>query len=221
MKSILLSLITLFSLNAMANTDETVVIESRKTIVEKDSSEHMRMNKKITVQWQLFGSGANGTSQSAIIAGYHLDRNSIIQLEAGGGGNSFRTFFSSSEYSYNSYSVGAHFKKFLGNSFYVKTGVDYRSVDYVFNYGYSSVKTGFEGNSLAASLVIGNQWQWDNFTLGCDWIGLSLPFAHTVTSETLSADADSYHRANLDEDEEHYLKNGYAQALRFYVGYSF
>lgn len=106
MKSILLSLITLFSVNAIASTDETVIIESRKTIVEKDSSEHMRMNKKITVQWQLFGSGANGTSQSAIIAGYHLDRNSIIQLEAGGGGNSFRnTFFTDNQYSYDSYAV--------------------------------------------------------------------------------------------------------------------
>lgn len=221
MKSILLPLITLLSLNAIASTEE-VIIESRKTIVEKDSSEHMRMNKKLTVQWQLFGSGANGTSQSAIIAGYHLDRNSIIQLEAGGGGTSFRnTFFNSSEYSYDSYSVGAHFKKFLGNSFYVKSGIDYRTVKYRFDYGYSSVKTGFEGNSTAASIVIGNQWQWNNFTLGCDWIGLSLPFAHNITSETLSDNADSYHRTSLDEDEEHYLKNGYAQALRFYVGYSF
>ncbi len=78
----------------------------------------------------------------------------------------------------------------------------------------------FTEESLGAGLVIGKQWQWNNFTLGCDWIGLSLPFASTVKSETV-AGSESFYRDKLDSVQQKYLRSGFAQALRFYVGYTF
>ncbi|MNT16573.1 hypothetical protein D3C72_1516840 [compost metagenome] len=119
--------------------------------------------------------------------------------------------------------VGAYVKKFVSNSFYAKGGAEYTKVkydnDYLWNFSGNSDAYGFEANVLSAGLVIGNQWQWENFTLGCDWIGLTLPVSHEVTSEY----SDSYALAKKynKEDQETLLENASATVLRFYVGASF
>ncbi|MDG0817129.1 hypothetical protein [Bdellovibrio svalbardensis] len=200
--------------------DSVTVVEKPVEMVYKNSSEHNRMDKKWTAQWQLFGAGPNGTSESAIIGGYHLDRNSVVQLEVGSGGISGNSIFIDDKYELSGSTVGLHYKKFFGNSFYAKIGLDYRSVTYKYKYPFTGNQEGFTGESLGAGLVIGNQWQWENFTLGCDWIGLSLPFASTVKSETLTS-SDSFYRDELNSAQQRYLRNGFAQALRFYVGYTF
>lgn len=200
--------------------DSVTVIEKPVEMVYKNSSEHNRMNKKWTAQWQLFGVGPNGTAEGAIIAGYHLDRNSVVQIEVGSGGTSGNSIFIDDQYEFSGSTVGLHYKKFFGNSFYAKMGVDYRSVTYKYKYAFGGGEESFSGDSLAAGLVIGNQWQWQNFTLGCDWIGLSVPFASTVKSETVAGN-DSYYRDELDKAQQKYLRNGFAQGLRFYMGYTF
>lgn len=219
LKHIITGLVLLLNFAAQAE-EAPVLIKKASTEVVENSSEHNRMGKKWTAQWQLFGAGANGTSQSALIGGYYLDRNSLVQLEAGGGGMTSSGIFMNSRFELSGTSYGIHYKRFLANSFYFKTGVDYRSVSYSYNYSYTNALEAFEGNSFALSLVIGNQWQWDNFTLGCDWIGFSAPFASETTSVTYAGN-DSFYRDEIERAKQDYLKNGFAQGLRFYIGYAF
>lgn len=194
---------------------------SADSVMTYKSSAQNRQNKTWTAEWQMFGVGPNGTSEGAVIIGHHIDANSLWQIEVGSGGTSGSTLWLIDHLEYSGTAIGVHYKRFIGNSFYVKMGIDYRSVKYDYTYPFSGYEEHFEGNSIAAGLVIGNQWQWDNFTLGCDWVGVSLPFASSVTNETVASSSDSYYRSSLDDAEAKYLRNGFAQALRFYVGYSF
>lgn len=208
------------TVHAAESDDNLKIIEKPQTIVYKDSSEHNRMNKKWMAQWQLFGIGPNGTAESALIAGYHLDRNSILQLEAGNGGVKGNSWFFNDSYELSGSTFGIHYKKFFGNSFYAKLGMDSRSVTYKYKYALTVNQEAFQGDSIAAGLVIGNQWQWENFNLGCDWIGYSVPFYSKISSETV-AGSDPLYRDELNSAEQKYLKDGFVQGLRFYMGYSF
>lgn len=192
------------------------------TMVYRESSEANRISKKWTIVGQLFGAGSNGSAQQGVAAGYYIDRNSIVQLEAGSGSVNGNTFlFVDDKYELSGTAIGIHFKHFLSNSFYIKAGLDYRETDYSYRYAWSLNRIGFKGNSVNASVIIGNQWQWQNFTWGCDWIGYSLPLTSSVTSETNTDTSDPYYSWDLNESEKKYLKNGFAQALRLYVGASF
>ena len=121
-------------------------------------------------------------------------------------------------------SVGIHAKKFMSNSFYINGGIDYTTMKYDNDYIFttSSIKDayGFEANMISASFVIGNQWQWDTFTLGCDWVGMTLPISHNVTSEYADTSYSTAKRYNK-EDQDTLLVNGSPQLLRFYVGATF
>jgi hypothetical protein len=129
LKSIICLMVLTLTRSAFAQ-EEVVTIEKASTSVIENSSEHNRLNKKWVAQWQLFGAGPNGSSQSAAIVGYHLDRNSVVQAEVGGGGYSQSGLFANQKFSLSGNSYGVHYKKFFSNSFYVKAGVDYRTIDY-------------------------------------------------------------------------------------------
>lgn len=65
-------------------------------------------------------------------------------------------------------SIGVNYKHFLGNSFYLNPKIFYLN--------WSNPREGFpESNltTLGAGLVLGNQWQWERFTLGFDWLSLN------------------------------------------------
>ncbi len=107
--------------------------------------------------------------------------------------------------------MGLHYKEFVGNSFYWKGGLDYRQTEYIENH--VTDEAHIKGNSWALSIVIGNQWQWENFTLGCDWIGFSKPFGTTIAEA--SGNIESFSAEDL------YFRDDVLQFGRFYVGYSF
>ena len=75
--------------------------------------------------------------------------------------------------------VKLNFKKFLSNSFYINPGLYYRSQEFITlksmnsNGDYNYAKE--EHNDVGFDFRIGNQWQWDNFTMGCDWVGINSP----------------------------------------------
>lgn len=60
--------------------------------------------------------------------------------------------------------VAAQYKFFLGNSFYLAPEIFY--LNYFRKYANRRL------TSIGAGLKIGNQWQWEHFTLGVDWIGV-------------------------------------------------
>ena len=72
--------------------------------------------------------------------------------------------------SYSSYSLGADYTSFVGNSFYSRAGLHYRAV----KRQNESLRTAEENyRDIHLRVSIGNQWQWSNFTLGVDWIGFN------------------------------------------------
>ena len=100
-------------------------------------------------------------------------------------------------------------KIFTGNSFYVKPGIYYRKQTDVLSWIYNSSADNWAANEKAEiedigiNFRIGNQWQWDNFTLGCDWIGLS---------RTVSKLSETGNTEDLEVS---------GAALNFYLGLSF
>lgn len=209
-----------------AHAQDTVIVQKRPTVVTENSSEHNRMGKKFVVEAQLVGGSTLIGSGQGIIAGYHLDRNTILQFEFTKGSSNTGDKEDDGYNQREGSTVAFYAKKFLANSFYVKGGAEYTKVKYDNDYlfGVSSLSNskdayGFEASLTSAALSIGNQWQWDNFTLGCDWIGMTVPVAHEVSSEY----ADDFYLAKQynKEDQETLLEKASVQALRFYVGYTF
>lgn len=221
------------SITLRANDNAPIIVEKRHEI-EKDSSEHNRINKKFETSAILLGSGPNATGgNSGISIGYYFDLNKMIILEGTGNthnqnGNAFYSSSSSggniSSHAFTkTSSYGIHFKHFTGNSFYYRIGADYRTVEYKYNF--QSEEMGFNGDSITASFYIGNQWQWDSFTLGCDWVGLSAPISSKIkdsykNSAAQTHDADYYDR-KLNRETDDYIKNININLLRFYLGASF
>ncbi len=75
-------------------------------------------------------------------------------------------------------------RKFFGNSFNVSGGLIYGAITDTKLVGeestganecsYSGCQNNLEYSEIRSYFAIGNQWQWDYFTLGCDWFGIAL-----------------------------------------------
>lgn len=209
--------------STLSFADNVQVVDAPKTVF-RDSSEFNRMNKNFSLTYMAFGVGPSRSGSIGVTLGVFLDRNSQIDLELISGRPAYTNWFSWSEYEIKTSSAGLHFKHFVGNSFYFRVGADYRKVDY--RYTYRDILTNnilsenkFEGDSVTATIVIGNQWQWETFTLGCDWFGYALPVTSTIKSESISGSKPDTRYQK--EDQDWLLKNNTAIALRFYLGASF
>lgn len=196
---------------------ENLEIVKRPTGIIEDSSEHHRVGKDYQIDWQILGLGPNPVFTRGLYLGKFLSRNSLIYLDILG--QHYETYFSDTEIDVSS--VGLHYKKFHSNSFYYVLGGDFRTVKYEVNdnFPYYS-EGGFKSQSLVFSMSIGNQWQWENFTLGCDWVGTSIVLSHKYLEEDTDL-LDVYDKSDLENDKEWLTENGTLHLLRFYLGYSF
>ena len=154
---------------------------------------------RVSKKFSLYLESAGGTYTGGGLAGaYFLNSNSMIVVDANGYSNSLTdelvNAISGIRDEVSGSSIGVHYKHFFGNSFFVRVGAEQREVTMKRTYepglfvwfpdnGHSS----FKGTSTNAVLGIGNDWQWDNFTLGFDWIRFYSPIAHDVTSEDYSS----------------------------------
>lgn len=203
--------------------EEVQVIDKPQAIF-RDSSEYNRMNKNFSLTYMAFGVGPNRSGSIGGTVSLFLNRNSLIDFEYVNGRPLYTNWFSWSEYDVRTSSYGIHYKQFTGNSFYFRVGADYRTVKYkytsrdIFTDEINSISR-FEGDSVTATVLIGNQWQWENFTLGCDWIGIALPVTTTISSESVTGiSPDSRY---MKEDQDWLVKNPASIGLRFYLGASF
>lgn len=179
-------------LAAPKNIQQKSQIKLKRKIDDvNNTSTRTRESKKYTINASLLGITHNTLSRSLEV-GHHLNSSTIISLQhsdlqAG------PTTLDEGKYSNDelntwkrngvgsSLSFGA--KKFLSNSFYMKAETYYRNQDYINKTG--SKKSTANGEwivvyketsrieDMGATLKVGNQWQWDTFTLGCDWVGLN------------------------------------------------
>lgn len=221
--------IALFSLSFLSISQAfaenvRVVDPLTEEAVFRDSSAFNRMNKSYSINYIATGFGPLLSGNTGLNLGFFIDRNSKIDLEfTSGRSQNFSYFASDSQVKTNSY--GVHYKRFNGNSFYYRAGVDYRYVDYSYTYrnflNNTTIieKNDFKGSALTATFVIGNQWQWENFTLGCDWVGIALPFTSQIDSE--STTGTNPNPTALRDEEDVFLKKSAGLLLRFYLGVSF
>ena len=170
-----------------------------RTIV--DESAMNRDGKRFTVNAHLLGSSFR-TASRGISLGYYLAPNKVLQLRYEALDGEYDLDGSRDEYE-GEY-ISFEFKKFTGNSFYLSLGFYYKDQTFEdFDNDDFDVPTDYK--TLGAIIRIGNQWQWDDFTLGCDWIGLGKDLA------ILDIDGNS------EDEAEDFLGLG----LNFYLGVSF
>ena len=199
------------------------VIRKDKKVIFEDSSEYNRRNQKYAIWAQLTGVGPSLTGTSGLMFGYYYSSNDILFVEATHGTltSSLTSLDVNGEgYNLDSKSIGAHWKHFTGNSFYLNTGVDFRSMEYKYVSTFSSTDSKFDGKSFVLSFSIGNQWQWDNFTLGCDWVGIVVPVSSSISGDSITT-GSSIAAADFKKDQDTLVKKSHAQLLRFYLGASF
>lgn len=94
------------------------------------------------------------------------------------------------------YNTTFQYKKFINNSFYYAPEVFY--LNYLEDRDGEDLKL----TGIGAGIRVGNQWQWKNFTLGCDWFGMGKVFSYF----TYSGDEKNFYTVTL---------------LNVYAGWSF
>ncbi|WP_413290177.1 hypothetical protein [Bdellovibrio sp. HCB337] len=212
------SLSLLMALPAFGAQKEMVTVVPRTHSVIEGSSEHKRINQDYMVTTQLLGFAVAPFFGLGLNLGMYLDRNDILQLEMASG--VLPLIIANVRASV----VGVNWKHFYGNSFYTKLGVDHRSItvenlDYENGQFTNSTVVG-TANALTGNIAIGNQWQWDSFTMGCDWIGFN-PSVLTLESKYRTTNMDPDEARDLNREWKSVAKTNSYQFMRFYLGASF
>jgi hypothetical protein len=218
---LLIAMIPFACLTAQAQVEtstagqETVIAQKQSRYSRGAKSEQNREGKHFTVAAQLTGGRTYMGNGQGVSMGFFVDPDFLIQLEVGK--NDGDLWWDEVKTT----SVGLYGKSYLSNSFYMQFGLDHTTItaehEYLWTTADDKVAYGFEGSVTSASLMIGNQWQWSHFTLGCDWFGILVPISHSVSSEY----ADSDMSDSSKNHQREYLQDTSYQFLRFNVGYTF
>ncbi len=157
----------------------------------------------------IFGGSYRSAPTKAIEIGYFINKDEVVSLQFTDlpDNDSFN-----SRDSEGGSALSVDYKIFTGNSFYIKPGIYYRNQKDITGYTYNNsiedwVTRDFaEIEDIGVNFRIGNQWQWSNFTVGCDWIGANSSII------TLS-------KSGINEDIEDLEVS--ATLLNLYLGISF
>lgn len=168
----ILKMFVLFCLAFSAISQDKVQDQGNNSIAN-------RSNKKFSAL--LGGEFVNGLSTTTFSLGYYFKPNIVAEIKLNYGLDYSRETFAQGPQEdlekMLMLSLGAKF--FVGNSFYVKSSLSYIDETDGVSGGFIFVTTKErdELEGLGLSFSIGNQWQFDNFTIGCDWIGINQVFA--------------------------------------------
>jgi hypothetical protein len=196
---------------------DTKKITSKDTPVPSDISEDNREDKKYLITATPLGIGLGFIT--GITGGYYLNPHTIV------GGRIENHSLDLKIYGYEFFSAqtksaGGFVKYFMGNSFYIDAGLSANITEFtVKNIGYTSEKGFYEYRQHekwqhgGLDLAIGNQWQWEHFTLGTDWIGIYQPLTQKQVEYENTAVGDDVQNIKLGVN--------HARILAFYLGMSF
>jgi hypothetical protein len=212
-----LLLIFLLSVPVMAQD------ESPKATTSNDSSEYHRQNKKFSIVAQPIGIYVLPTIGASL--GYYYSDRDLIELDFTSGNADFLIF------ELHSSTITARWKRFFGNSFYANFGLTSRSMG-----GETKVKSiltteedvdvKYSVSSVGLDVGIGNRWQWEYFSLGCDWVGYFMPISKGDVDDDIpearrnDPEYQESHRKTR-EDFKDLGESPNLYLLRFYLGASF
>ena len=222
--------LALFAMSAIATSS---FAEIKSNAVEKEVQKEKKSYERVVVYESMANregkeytanitlTGAKfSTAGTSVEFGKHLDLNTVVSLQY----TRFSPYQVEEEDEYDEYmnkdgegeAINLNLKKFNGNSFYIKPGVYYRTQKKinVTDESYSSaldkwIVTDYEATEfrdIGVEFSIGNQWQWENFTLGTDWVG--------ITKSVNILEQDGNKKLNPNDISEFNI-------LNFYLGYTF
>ena len=201
-----------------SNEVKTEVKETKKKYerVVVDESRANRDGKQYTLNAAITGYSF-GAASNSIEAGYHLDADKVISLQYSDLKNGTGDDKNSEDEVDRLWAkdgvgsaISVNFKNFVSNSFYIKPGVYYRDQTKVeettSSFGELLSSKYSEFKDMGVEFRIGNQWQFENFTLGADWVGITRTLNIMEQKGTYKYSAEDLSAANL---------------LNFYLGYTF
>jgi hypothetical protein len=190
--------------------------QTAKSPVVMDSAQH-RANKR----WQAtFGPGhAHPFFGVRARFSLFLDRDSMMFLDLSGGTtwNGLSPLYSYSKTQSEGRKLSLGSKLFLSNSFYVEGTGFYRIVARKADQFANDIE--FSSQAVGMEFLIGNQWQWNRFTLGCDWIGVHVPLS-VFGEKSRGTDSSEYFQRKSTEFES-FSKRVSLILAGFYIGFSF
>ncbi len=204
------------ALGGIEKSDSTL----KEPFITLGASEANRSDKNYYLTAQPIGIGPSLAVSQGLIFAKFLNPNGLVLFET-----TYSNYNSGFLWSYSakkSTTFGVHYKRFVGNSLYVKGGLDQRYFSYRgSNSLFWSEEWGFDSSSTALSFALGNQWQFSNFTIGCDWIGGSIPFVRNFSNEYVSDTSSTSNAQNLESDKKSFVSDPNYQGVRLYLGASF
>ena len=222
--------------------DEDQESASQDEDEESDSSAANQRHLKFTATATVLGFASGSVTGGDV--GYFLRPDFAIMGRYEKGALNFN-FLGVEVFDYSVKSFGVYGKKFWGNSFYTNVGLFHRSLK---SSQFDSVETDTSSTSPSSTstpsnstsvtlkkarlvqnasqqdieIAIGNQWQWDNFTLGCDWVGFAIPLSKKIEKNIreVSTDGGPYEE---DTSKKPSTEPGISglRFLAFYLGVSF
>lgn len=207
----------LLLLSSISPANEEVPSSEAQPVPElkADTSEAHRQDKTLEINALLHGVGLAKTQEMGLVLGLYVTADSLLELEWGQGREDWNDEFIGGRKRTKFASV--YFKKFWGNSFYVRGGLKYVSLDLESGWGYDSDYS-FTADRLSTVVAIGNQWQWKNFSWGIDWVTLNAPlFTHFRNEQRTESGA----QWSLEYDKERFATEGLISFPNIYVGFSF
>lgn len=223
MRNRVLTLALLFCFNSnLSFAKEKSKLKDEGTNLETSAAH--RQDKEFTAALELVGTSVAPIASFGLRAGYFLDSNSYIAARYAYGKSNIIFF----DVKTNLTEVG--WQRFWGNSFYTFLGIGFRDIAAELTLDLAAVLSGSESDKNASfgvtsygiSAVIGNQWQWENFTLGCDWFGAFIPLAKGAQRESGVDNSVSEEDKKEKQDSFDKLSGATTYELaRFYIGVSF
>lgn len=111
--------------------------------------------------------------------------------------------------------------RFVSNSFYLVGGAGLRqSVTEAYSWRKSDQST-FRANHFVGEFALGNRWQMKQFTIGCDWFGLTGQLVKISSSESHDDDVSVNTRDSRKHDFDSQNENVNIQLVRFHLGFVF
>jgi hypothetical protein len=194
-----------------------VLMMSQSNVALAEGDQKNREGKKAYAAYEMIG--LTMMPVGGLRLGYFVNPNLVAEVSYLTGGAKIGSFESKKQL------MEAKAKYFFGNSFYADGGLAHESWDVkyaVLNSGTSLETSNLSGKvgNTGVDFHVGNQWQWDGFTLGCDWVGYFLNLS-TATSYGSAAGLDAADQKSEEDKIKKSLGGSGLHLTRFYIGWAF